>query len=227
MVWLEDKRKLCQSQCTPNRGEKGKKPILRLVRGAARRHVGGNGGAGAAGVDLLQQRGGALGSILFVLETALRGGEPSLPYLNPFLGVRYEVAQMLNAVPDALSSSMIFFLMLFLLRVLLRKQWIAATVFVAIMSIIPAIGSATPRVAMLENALFFGALTFVLLRFGLLAAIVGFTCYGLLELCPPTLDVSAWYIGLAPIPLLAVALIAIYGFRTSLAGRPLFPISGD
>ena len=170
---------------------------------------------------------GALGSVLFVLETPLRGGEPSLPNLNPFLGVRYEVAEMLGAVSNALVSSTIFFLMLFLLRVLLRKQWVAATVFVAIMSIIPAIGSATPRVAMLENALFFGVLTFVLLRFGLLAAIVGFTCYGLLELCPPTLDLSAWYIGLVPIPLLAVALIAIYGFRTSLAGRPLFQISGE
>jgi hypothetical protein len=30
-----------------------------------------------------------------------------------------------------------------------------------------------------------------------------------------------------PIPLLAVASIAIYGFRTSLAGRPLFQISGE
>jgi hypothetical protein len=45
--------------------------------------------------------------------------------------------------------------------------------------------------------------------------------------CPPTLDLSAWYIGLVPIPLLAVAFIAIYGFRTSLAGRPLFRISGE
>jgi hypothetical protein len=45
--------------------------------------------------------------------------------------------------------------------------------------------------------------------------------------CPPTLDPSAWYIGLVPIPLLAVALMAIYGFRVSLAGRPLFQISGE
>src|ERR1039458_6807903 len=67
---------------------------------------------------------GALWSVLFVLETALRGGQPSFPSLNALLGVRYEVAQMLNAVPDAIISSMIFFLMLFLLRVLLRNQWI-------------------------------------------------------------------------------------------------------
>jgi serine/threonine-protein kinase len=180
------------------------------------------------GRDLLYGAGcGALWCVLFVLETGLRGGQPSFPSLNALLGVRHEVAQMLNAVPDAIISSMIFFLMLFLLRVLLRKQWIAAAALVAIVSIIPAIGSATPWADMLGRALFSGVLAFVLLRFGLLAAIVAYTSFDLLATCPPTLDISAWYFGLVPIPLLAVALIAIYGFRTSLAGRPLFQISGE
>ena len=170
---------------------------------------------------------GAAAGILIVMETALRGGEPSFPSLNALLGVRHEIAEMLNAVPDALSSSMIFFFMLFLLRVLLRKQWIAATAFVALVSVIPAIGSPTPWIDIPENALLFGVLAFVLLRFGLLAAIVAFTSLDLLSACPPTLDLSAWYIGLVPIPLLPVASIAVYGFRTSLAGRPLFQISGE
>jgi len=170
---------------------------------------------------------GALAGILIVLETALHGGEPSFPSLNALLGVRHEIAEMLNAVPDALSSSMIFFFMLFLLRVLLRKEWITAAAFVAIMSAVAAIGSATPWMDMIESGLMLAVLAFVLLRFGLLVAIVAFTSLGLLNACPPTLDVSAWYIGLVPIPLLAVAAIAIYGFRTSLAGRPLFQISGE
>ena len=180
------------------------------------------------GRDLLLGAGcGVLGGFLSVLETPLRGGQPSFPSLNALLGVRHEIAQMLIAVPDALFSSMVFFLMLFLLRVLLRKQWIAAAAFVAISSIVPAIGSATPWVDTFDNALLFGALVYVLLRFGLLAAIVTLLSFDLLATCPPTLDVSAWYFGLVPIPLLAVALIAIYGFRTSLAGRPLIQISGE
>jgi hypothetical protein len=79
----------------------------------------------------------------------------------------------------------------------------------------------------MEGAIFFGAVTFVLLRFGLLAAIAAHVSYYLLQTYPPTLDLSAWYVGLMPIPLLAVAAIAIYGFRTSLAGRPLFQLSGE
>ena len=170
---------------------------------------------------------GALPGVLIVIETALRGGEPSFPFLNALLGVRHEIAEMPNAVPNALSSSMIFFFMLFLFRVLLRKQWIAATAFVAIISIVAAIGSTAVRVNTLDSALLPGLLAFVLLRFGLLASIVALTSLGLLSACPPTLDLSAWYIGLVPIPLLAVAAIAIYGFRTSLAGRPLFQVSGE
>ena len=48
-------------------------------------------------------------------------------------------------------------------------------------------------------------------------------CVQLLESCPPTLDFSSWYLGLALIPPLAVALIAIFGFKTALAGRRLMP----
>ena len=95
------------------------------------------------------------------------------------------------------------------------------------MSVVPAIGSATIRLDIMEGAVFFGAVTFVLLRFGLLAAIAAYVSYYLLQTYPPTLDLSAWYVGLVPIQLLAVAAIAIYGFRTSLAGRPLFQLSGE
>jgi serine/threonine-protein kinase len=170
---------------------------------------------------------GVLGSVLGVLDTALRGGEPLLANLSAILGVRYEVAEMLNVVPGALLSSITYFLMLFLLRVLLRKQGFAAAAFVLIMSGVHAIGSTTIPLDLLEGALFFGGVAFVLLRFGLLAAIAGYVSYLLLDTFPPTLDLSAWYVGLMPIPLLAVVAIAIYGFRTSLAGRPLFQISGE
>jgi len=39
---------------------------------------------------------------------------------------------------------------------------------------------------------------------------------------PMTLDVSAWYGTLALPVVLTVVLLAVYGFHTSLAGKPLF-----
>jgi len=177
------------------------------------------------GRDLLAGAGcGALWLVLLLLPSALRGGEPLFPSLNALLGVRHEVAQMLYSFPDALQTSMMFFFLLFLLRVLLRKQWIATTAFVAITAVVSVLGSATPWFDILASAIFLAVLAFVLLRFGLLAAIVAYASLELLNVCPPTLDFSAWYIGLVPIPLVVVALIAIYGFRTSLAGRPLLKV---
>jgi hypothetical protein len=175
------------------------------------------------GRDLLYGAGvGVLWSILFLLPPALRhGADPPFPSLNALLGVRYEFADLLNAVPNALIDSMLFFFMLFLLRVLLRKQWIATIAFVAMTSILPALESLTPWVDFAGSVIFFGVLAFVLLRFGLLAAIVADACSGL-QNCATTLDFSSWYFGLSLIPFVVVALIAVYGFRTALAGRALF-----
>ena len=62
---------------------------------------------------------------------------------------------------------------------------------------------------------------FALLRFGLLAAIVT-SCVGQMLELGVVLDFSAWYAGMAMLPFLLVAAIAVYGFRVSLAGRTLF-----
>jgi len=140
---------------------------------------------------------------------------------------RVAAAASVNAVPDALSSSMVFFFMLFLLRVLLRKQWIAATGFVAIMSVIPAIGSPTPWVDMADNALLFGVLAFVLLRFGLLASIVAFTSLDLLSACRRRWTSRHGTSAGCRSRCWRWRRSRVYGFRTSLAGRPLFQISGE
>ena len=62
-----------------------------------------------------------------VLAVALHGNnrQPVFPPLNALLGVRAELAGVLAAVPDAIFTALLFFFMLFLLRLLLRKEWIA------------------------------------------------------------------------------------------------------
>ena len=69
------------------------------------------------------------------------------------------------------------------------------------------------------------ALILVFLRFGLLALIFCNFFAHLLEL-PLTTDSSAWYAGTSLFLLLALAALAIYGFRIALAGRPMFSGAG-
>jgi hypothetical protein len=61
----------------------------------------------------------------------------------------------------------------------------------------------------------------VLLRYGMLAMIVVDVIATFLLGLPRTFDLSAWYAGIGFAPLVAVALVAVFGFRTSLAGRPV------
>jgi len=61
----------------------------------------------------------------------------------------------------------------------------------------------------------------VLLRFGLVVAMVADAVLAILRAIPLTLDLSAWYAGAAAVPLLLIVLLALYGFRTSLGKRKL------
>jgi hypothetical protein len=176
------------------------------------------------GRDLLY--GMACGLLLgLVLLTGLafhgNSGQPFLPPLGPLLGVRYEVAGLLNSVDNGLFDALFFLFLLFILRALLRKPWMAAIAYVAVLGFIDAYGTTTPWVDYPVSMLFQAVFAFILLRFGLMAAISAAVCLQLLESCPATLDFSAWYVGLSLIPPVIVALIAVYGFRISLAGRPL------
>jgi serine/threonine-protein kinase len=74
-------------------------------------------------------------------------------------------------------------------------------------------------VAMIESVLVWTLLWFVLIRFGLLATVVCCFFYANVQRWPLTLDTTAWY-GVSSFLLMVVlAAIALYAFRTSIAGR--------
>jgi serine/threonine-protein kinase len=60
--------------------------------------------------------------------------EPVFPPLNALAGVRAEIAGVIMAVPDAIFTALLFFFILFLLRLVLRKDWIAGAAFVLIIT---------------------------------------------------------------------------------------------
>jgi hypothetical protein len=119
----------------------------------------------------------------------------------------------------ALMTAMVFFL----LRAVLRKEWLAAAVFVLIWTV-PAFldrGPISGAFALVLSAV----MILVFLRFGLLALVFANYFGHCLEF-PLTTDSSAWYAGTSLLVLLVLAAIAIYGFRIALAGRPAFSGTG-
>ncbi|HXA52885.1 MAG TPA: protein kinase, partial [Candidatus Acidoferrum sp.] len=146
-------------------------------------------------------------------------GKLVFPPLDPLRGMRPELAAILHSVPDGILSALLLFFLLFVLRLLLRREWIAGIVFVVLMAATTA--TTTPAVDYPLNMLAYGIFAFALLRYGLLAAIVASAIDDLIEL-GGVLDFSSWSAGNAAVPFVLVLILAIYGFRKSLGGRPLW-----
>ena len=169
--------------------------------------------------------GAGFGSMLGMgnaLSVALHGnsGMPVFPPLDALLGVKAEFSAVLKTVPAAIFTALLFFFMLFLLRLLLRREWIAALAFVAVITFATTTSSTTPMVDYPLNAMAFGILAFALLRFGLLSAMIT-SLVGQVLAFSWMMDFSSWYAGMALIPSVLVAILTVYGFRVSLAGRKL------
>jgi serine/threonine-protein kinase len=167
---------------------------------------------------------GCLGAGLNLLEVALRGpsGEPWMGLLDPLASLRLSVAAGLLEAANSFLGPLIILFVLFALRVLLRKEWAAAIVCVLVFGLMNSLGMDYSAVAWAIEFLAVALAVFILMRYGLLVLIVASALSGFLMGVPRTLDFSLWYAPMGMLPLLAAAGIAVYGFRISLAGRPLF-----
>jgi serine/threonine-protein kinase len=171
---------------------------------------------------------GALIGCLYKLEVlapAWVGYPPAqpIPVFNSVAEPPGFVSRLLSDVSFAgLGIPLAYVFLLVLLRVLLRREWAAVAVWIVILSLQLLLASEARLVvgvlALLEMLTFYG----VIRRFGLVAMMVaGFVLQVSLDF-PVTFDSSAWYAGYGYVALAIVAAIAVYGFRTSLAGRPVF-----
>ncbi|MBI4472287.1 MAG: hypothetical protein HY646_06435 [Acidobacteria bacterium] len=117
-----------------------------------------------------------------------------------------------------------YLFLLVLLEILLRKRALA---IVAVLLILDGPSLASPQVwvSMPMNLLIDGALLFVLFRYGWLSSLVSHLVIPVF-MYPMTFDTTAWYSSAGYVYLAVVAAITLYGFRTSLGGRPLVNLPG-
>jgi serine/threonine-protein kinase len=170
-------------------------------------------GTGYCSFDTIQQ----------FTERAL-GKVPPQPWEQVFYLVRGtggEIGHLMHDVTSSLSSALLFFFLFFLLRLVLRKDWIAAAAFVLIFVAVGLAGN-YPVVDAIFNIVAFGAMIFILKRFGLLPLVMFFLTDNILREGTLTTNLSAWYAGPVYYAIFFTLALAIYGFHVSLAGRPIF-----
>jgi type IV secretory pathway VirB3-like protein len=148
------------------------------------------------------------------------GSMPNVTVLPlSLLGVSGTVAALLSLIPNSVFLALVWFVLLFVLRTALRRDWLAAAAFVAIYMALNWLATpAAPALAALFGAVQTALLVFVMLRFGLLALIASSFVLELLMLFPITADFSLWYAGASMFALVGIAAMAALAFRSSLGG---------
>jgi hypothetical protein len=144
---------------------------------------------------------------------------------DSLLGVRHALAIVILVALSQLLYSFCVFFLLFVLQRFLRKTWLAIMVVAAIGTFL-SIGNTGEYPAFGAVALVVLYLSFLLVlkRFGLLPLVVGLAAQNVLLVFPATIHLSRWYAAPSLAGLSAIALLAIYAFRTALAGQPLFSL---
>ncbi len=166
-------------------------------------------------------------TLLYQLEGLVRIWRSAAPLwedqLDAWLSVRYLIAQgFLNNSLNAILIALFLFFLMFLWRVLTRRQWLAAGIFFLIGVAQTVLGSSSPRITVAFACLSIGFTVIALLRFGLLTLAISFFVTLLLFSVPTTTDFSAWYAGSSLAVLLAVLALAALAFHTSLGGQKVF-----
>jgi hypothetical protein len=139
----------------------------------------------------------------------------------PLGGARYVLATVVGVAPASILFCLFFFFFIFVMRVVLRRQWLAATVVLLLCGVL-AFGAPAqhPAVAVLVMILFFGVWLVILFRYGLLCMAASWVVGNLTEI-PFTTNFSAWWAGYGAVPVVLTLGLAIWAFRTAVAGRPL------
>jgi len=169
-------------------------------------------------------------NILFVWAQRL-GGTPNINWGDFEMGARHVLGSWLWHVANSVQATLGMFFLMFVLRVLLRKPWLAALAFVAFWACLkmanwnPLLASWDSRqlaVFLSLQLLVYGAAAFVIVRFGLLPLATGIFVADILLNIPITLHLSAWYAGGTLFVIFTVLSLLAYSFYISLAGQKLW-----
>ena len=172
-----------------------------------------------------------VGAVIGFVLPALLGRNPLSPrvqVISTLNSVRHVVWALIRFLPVAAVQALVTFCLLLFFRVLLRRDalavaGLAAVCFAYAFSIVSRGESMILEAGV--SAIFATLTVAFTIRAGLLA--LACACYvsGVLSSVPLTLDLSSWYSDRTVVTLLVLAAVAVYGFYTSLGGKPLFGAS--
>ena len=151
-----------------------------------------------------------------------RSGPSTQIMLPSILGARHTISSALSLFLGAMVQMFVTFLLLFFMRVLLRRNWITAVGFVGLFTALNAVSSSSPLLEGAIGFVFALGMYIALTRFGLVTFVLAIYVNTLLLLMPVTADFSEWYAPATGFAFGIILLLAGYGAHTAMAGSSLF-----
>jgi serine/threonine-protein kinase len=136
-------------------------------------------------------------------------------------GVRLALDGLLFYILAFLLYSLLIFFFLFLLRLLFKRDWIAAIILVLIATATNSPGE-YPVLNYLMLGIIWISIVLMLKKVGLLALVVGLVVQNVLVVFPMTSHLSRWYASAGLTGIVVISALLLFGFFTGLAGRPIF-----
>ncbi|MBZ5633138.1 MAG: protein kinase [Acidobacteriia bacterium] len=158
------------------------------------------------------------------LFTAFGPGNPAAAVSLPVDASR-SVTWLAGMVLNGVAGTLVLTLLWLLFRIPARRNWLASVLFVgATLAVLAPQFAALGRMGSLVPGVLVAVIALVIVRFGVLATVaLMFTWYCAIGGGAPwTTSVSAWYARTTMLAIAAILAVAIYGFRTTLAGRQLW-----
>jgi serine/threonine-protein kinase len=152
------------------------------------------------------------------------GAAPGFGSTDALMGGRIALGGWLRQWPQSIQTTLIFFLLLLGLRFLLRKEWLAAIVFVAIFSVPRGLTSAYMAIELPTQILVYAIALLIVIRFGLVPLAIAIFTIEMMAGVPFSADFSTWYMATSIPALFSVLAIAGWGFYHSLGGEPLWKV---
>jgi hypothetical protein len=150
------------------------------------------------------------------------GAAPALFSTDALMGGRTALGVWLYQWPSSIQTTLAFFFLLFGLKVVLRKEWIAAIALVAIFALPRGLTSTYMAVEIPAQILVYAIAVLIVLRFGFVPLACAVFTINLMANVPFSADFSAWYMPTSILALLSVVALAGWGFYHSLGGETIW-----
>jgi len=154
-----------------------------------------------------------------VLEMGSGVASTASTYLDSLLGVRPSAGIILNRLSVGLAAALLFFLLFFVIRVILRKEWLAGIAFVLFFVLSRGFDSTNPVITVASYTIVYSIVVIMLLRCGVLSLVVTIFITDLVPELLFTTNFSAWY-GTGSLLIIALLVgLSILAFRFALGSQ--------